>query len=122
MTGVVVAFPERHAGNGERWEPWVEERVVARHFGVQSADSAALARGRDAFEIDRRKPPVQDLRGRDLAREEIRMSYRQKPNGSWVVEVYDRSIKRKAHVARKRPRPGGAAQPSAKRRRSSAPL
>ena len=26
------------------------------------------------------------------------MSYRQKPNGSWVVEVYDRSIKRKAHV------------------------
>jgi hypothetical protein len=31
---VVVAFPERRAEDGERWEPWVVEAVLARHFGV----------------------------------------------------------------------------------------
>src|SRR5262245_48661102 len=61
-------------------------------------DSAALARGRHAIALDRREPPLQDLRGRDLARQEIRMSYRQKPNGTWVVEIYDPATKEKTHV------------------------
>jgi hypothetical protein len=31
----VIAFPARHA-DGERWEPWVDESAVARHFGVSA--------------------------------------------------------------------------------------
>lgn len=29
----IVPFPERRR-DGELWEPWVDEGVVARHFGV----------------------------------------------------------------------------------------
>ena len=31
--GRVVRFPERSA-EGATWEPWVDERAVAKHFGV----------------------------------------------------------------------------------------
>lgn len=34
--GTVVAFPERRSEEGQVWEPWVEEAVVARHFGVSA--------------------------------------------------------------------------------------
>lgn len=35
-SGVVVAFPDRHSEDGERWEAWVGESAIARHFGVSS--------------------------------------------------------------------------------------
>jgi hypothetical protein len=34
MSGVVLAFPDRRDHAGARWEPWVDEHVIARHFAV----------------------------------------------------------------------------------------
>jgi hypothetical protein len=31
----VIPFPERRV-DGEVWEPWVDEAVIARHFGVSA--------------------------------------------------------------------------------------
>jgi hypothetical protein len=36
MNGVVFAFPDRHTRDGVRWEPWVDETVIARHFDVST--------------------------------------------------------------------------------------
>jgi hypothetical protein len=33
VAGRVIPFPERRV-DGEAWEPWVDEKVLARHFGV----------------------------------------------------------------------------------------
>jgi hypothetical protein len=32
--GRVLAFPARFDGNGAAWEPWVDERTIARHFNA----------------------------------------------------------------------------------------
>jgi len=32
--GRVIAFPARRDGNGAAWEPWVDERTIARHFNA----------------------------------------------------------------------------------------
>lgn len=32
--GRVIAFPARLDGNGAAWEPWVDERTIARHFNA----------------------------------------------------------------------------------------
>lgn len=32
-TGEVVRFPKRYV-DGEPWEPWIDERAIARHFSV----------------------------------------------------------------------------------------
>jgi hypothetical protein len=32
--GRVIAFPARFDRNGEAWEPWVDERTIARHFNA----------------------------------------------------------------------------------------
>ena len=62
MSGVVLTFPERRDHAGARWEPWVDERVIARLRG-ESADSATLARRGHAVEVAWRLPQVQDLAG-----------------------------------------------------------
>ena len=33
QTAKIYEFPARYQG-GERWEPWLGERDIARHFGV----------------------------------------------------------------------------------------
>ena len=35
QTAKVFEFPARHQ-DGEIWEPWVNEDVAARHFGISS--------------------------------------------------------------------------------------
>jgi hypothetical protein len=35
LNATVIPFPRRRAADSV-WEPWVDERVVARHFGVKS--------------------------------------------------------------------------------------
>jgi hypothetical protein len=35
MSGQLIAFPQRRR-DGEQWEGWVDETIVARHFGVSS--------------------------------------------------------------------------------------
>lgn len=35
MSGQVLAFPQRQV-DGESWEPWVDEKVIAGHFGVSA--------------------------------------------------------------------------------------
>lgn len=32
--GSVIAFPARFDEHGHRWEPWISEAAIARHFGV----------------------------------------------------------------------------------------
>lgn len=34
MTAEIVPFPDRFNRAGVRWEPWLDESAVARHFGV----------------------------------------------------------------------------------------
>ncbi len=34
--GRVIAFPPRFDAGGGVWEPWVDERVIARHFGTSA--------------------------------------------------------------------------------------
>jgi phage terminase Nu1 subunit (DNA packaging protein) len=35
MSGEVIGFPRR-SRDGEQWEAWVDEAIVARHFDVSS--------------------------------------------------------------------------------------
>lgn len=36
MTGQVIAFPQRQDADGDPWEAWVPEPVLARHLGVST--------------------------------------------------------------------------------------
>jgi hypothetical protein len=35
-SGRVIMFPARHEESGRLWEPWVDERAIARHFNASA--------------------------------------------------------------------------------------
>lgn len=34
VMGQIVPFPDRFDSSGNRWEPWLNEKQIAQHFGV----------------------------------------------------------------------------------------
>ena len=109
--GVVVALPLRTDGSA-LWEPWLDERAIARHYGVSTRTVRRWRAAGMPSRSLRRSTALPPVGVRGLARAAgTGVSVRLK-NGRPIIEVYDPRIASKRYVTQ----PRSARSASASRR------